>query len=66
MPIMIYLSQLSHSETEERAQTSEDRAFTAESALKEANERIRALEKQLSDVTTAQNASPGSPPENGE
>lgn len=34
--------------TEERAQEAEHKAFTAESSLKEAEERIRALERSLS------------------
>ena len=39
--------------TEERAQSAEERAFVAESALKEAQERIRALERSISRVDGA-------------
>jgi len=35
-------------ETEDRAQAAEERAFLAETALKEANERVRALERSVS------------------
>ena len=43
--------------TETRAQQAEERAYVAESALKEAQERVRALERSLSRVDSSRETS---------